>query len=171
MEVDVVTAQAERTRYADDPAQWRREYRRDYAKGIRRTNGKTPALLRLLAKLDRDPGELVVPELGPCWVWLGATNADGYGIVRDDQGRLALVHRLALAAALDRPIRDGFMACHKCDNRRCARPAHLYEGSPEDNVGDMIVRGRYRGFGYVPELELPCGHTVPYRGCSDCEAA
>lgn len=128
-------------RWSDTP-EWRREYMRDYRRGLRRTEGKRSVLLRILDKLDRDPGEIVVRALGPCWVWRGARNADGYGIVRDDDGRLALVHRITLAAALGRALGEGLVAAHRCDYRRCVRPAHLYEGTQSQNVHDSWDRVR-----------------------------
>lgn len=119
-----------------------RDYKREYRKGLRRTSGKQPMLLRILAKLNRDPGEIVVPSLGPCWVWEGARNANGYGVIRNDEGGLSLVHRVTLATALGRPVADGMFANHRCDNPRCARPRHLYEGTPTENNLDMWGRGR-----------------------------
>jgi hypothetical protein len=134
--------QARRARWSEDPRAYKRQYNREHRAGLRRTAGKRPVLVRLLEKLNRDPGELVVPALGPCWVWLGARNASGYGVIRDDTGQLALVHRIALAAALGRDLIDGMLACHRCDYPRCARPRHLYEGTPLDNVADMVARDR-----------------------------
>ena len=125
----------------------KRRYQRDYRAGIRRRpGGPRSVLLRVLDKLDRDPGELVVPALGPCWAWLGARNGDGYGVIRGEGRRapLVLVHRVALAAALGRPIAEGMHACHRCDNRRCARPSHLYEGTPSENTRDTWERRRPR---------------------------
>lgn len=117
---------------------------RRYRAGIRVAKPKRSVYERLLDRLDREPGVLVRPALGPCWEWRGAKNGDGYGVIKGDDGKLAYCHRVALEAAMGRPIAPGMLACHKCDNRRCARPAHLYEGSPSENTQDSWTRTRGR---------------------------
>jgi hypothetical protein len=148
-----IVVQARTPSYSEDPAAWRRQYKRDYRKGLRRTQGKVPARRRILAKLNVVPGEIIVPELGPCWPWQGALTAEGYGIIRDDAGRLTYVHRLMLAARLGRPLGAGMVARHRCDYRRCARPSHLLEGTQADNIADMVERGRLGGWAARPALQ------------------
>jgi hypothetical protein len=134
-------------RYADDPREWRRQYAREYRQGLRRgRKRKRSVLLRLLKRTNTAPGEpLATPEkierLGWCWPWYGALNNDGYGVIQGDGKALVLVHRVALAAALDRPIKRGLFACHKCNVRHCVRPAHLYEGTKVENEADKHDRG------------------------------
>jgi hypothetical protein len=121
----------------------------------------TPLELRLLAKVDRLYGFVPEgkPKLGPCWPYQGATNGDGYGIIRGEKdpetGKwpLLLAHRVALSIALGRPLRPGMFANHKCDNPPCCRPRHLYEGTLQQNIDDLMESGHHVGFGH--ELRPP----------------
>lgn len=115
----------------------------------RRPRRTIPLEDRLLAKVDRVYGDAPDhrPELGPCWVWMGAMNGDGYGVIRGDvvpgaRQPILLAHRVALSLALGRPLGQDMFANHKCDNPRCVRPRHLYEGTMQQNVDDMNERGR-----------------------------
>ena len=33
---------------------------------------------------------------------------------------------------------------HTCDNPRCCRPGHLYQGTQKDNIRDMLAKDRAR---------------------------
>lgn len=78
--------------------------------------------------------------LGPCWEW-SKSLCNGYGQVRDGS-RTLRTHRVAwyLSGGDDIPA-DKYL-CHKCDNRPCCRPSHLYIGEPVDNRRDATVRNR-----------------------------
>jgi hypothetical protein len=41
-------------------------------------------------------------------------------------------------------IDKGMSVLHKCDNRRCVRPDHMFLGTQKDNVLDMRKKGRNR---------------------------
>jgi hypothetical protein len=82
------------------------------------------------------------PDADGCWNWQGARHCDGYGLVSGQGiGRLVRAHRLSYA------IEHGELACdalvlHRCDNRLCVNPAHLYLGDQARNSLDIIERGR-----------------------------
>jgi hypothetical protein len=79
-------------------------------------------------------------DLDACWEWIGAEFGKGYGgfWLENDWWR---AHRAAWYM-FNGPIPDGMMVCHKCDNRKCVNPKHLFLGSASDNAQDCTTKGR-----------------------------
>lgn len=102
----------------------------------------TPLEDRFWSKVDK-AGPTLRAELGPCWVWAGNTDADGYGFIgRGRKGEPNVrAHRLAWELA-NGPIPDGLFVCHHCDNPPCVNVAHLFLGTVGDNTRDMARKGR-----------------------------
>lgn len=101
---------------------------------------------RFWSHVDKD-GPTVRPELGPCWVWTAALRG-GYGKFSITKRVSAAAHRFAWFIAHGRWPEP--CALHKCDNRRCVRPEHLFEGTVGDNNRDTFLKGRHpvpRGVG------------------------
>lgn len=87
-----------------------------------------------------------VDKSGECWEWTGHTTAagKGYGYGRwNSSGTLysTLAHRAAWQMT-NGPIPDELNVCHKCDNRKCVRPDHMFLGTDLDNNRDMRRKGR-----------------------------
>src|SRR5678809_2256 len=85
------------------------------------------------------------PELGPCWVWTGIISSTGYGVLGVNK-RTIKTHRVSYEF-VNGPIPEGpgfhgTCVLHKCDNRICVNPEHLFIGSINDNVLDKIQKGR-----------------------------
>lgn len=111
-----------------------------------------PALLeeRFWSKVDvRAPHE--------CWEWQAERNHAGYGRLHHD-GSKKSAHRLAWAL-VNGPIPAGLCVCHRCDNRRCCNPTHLFLGTVADNNRDMMAKGRVRnGYGGLLRDRCRQGH-------------
>lgn len=80
-----------------------------------------------------------------CWNWPNSHNPQtGYGQLshwKDGKRTLHTAHRESYKA-FSGPITDGLMVLHKCDNRSCFNPAHLFLGTQADNMQDMLRKGR-----------------------------
>lgn len=80
---------------------------------------------------------------GPgCWDFNGKTRTDGYAAL-EYKGRRMLVHRASWLIHYG-VIPDGIFVLHKCDNRKCSNPDHLFLGTQKDNIFDMVSKGRNR---------------------------
>lgn len=75
-----------------------------------------------------------------CWEWVGKRFNVGYGIVY--VGNVATPAQRAAYAIAFGSIPKGMCVCHRCDNRPCVNPAHLFVGSKGDNARDRTAKGR-----------------------------
>jgi|688.fasta_scaffold1124452_1 hypothetical protein len=82
-----------------------------------------------------------------CWEWQGSLNIKGYGKfhARNKNNKIYATHRLSWILN-NGEIIDNLHVLHKCDNRKCCNPDHLFLGTHRDNMDDMVNKGRSNGF-------------------------
>ena len=105
---------------------------------------------RFWAKVDR---------CGPkdCWLWTAAKMGIGYGAVWDGK-ILTGAHRVSWRLHNGTIPKSKFIL-HKCDVPACVNPAHLYIGTPLDNMLDKVARGRDHN-----KIKTHCPKGHPYSG-------
>ena len=115
------------------------------------------------------------PDLGLCWLWLGAHKSDGYGELiigsrTDGTRKVASAPRFAYEILVG-PIPEGLEPDHLCRNPGCVNPAHLEIVTHHENT----LRGDAGKHNSV-KTHCPKGHpydennTSIYHGHRSCKA-
>lgn len=108
-----------------------------------------------------------------CWNWKLSKDSFGYGRLKvqlgaRDKFRFSSVHRYSYEVFTGE-IPAGMNVLHKCDNRACCNPIHLFIGSQQDNMRDMHAKGRGPR-GYKRDSEV-CSQNAKMRNKLDAAIA
>lgn len=76
-----------------------------------------------------------------CWEWTAGKTFGGYGQFQINQSPFKS-HRIAYSLAHGAIPAERPFICHTCDNPACCNPNHLFAGTAEDNMQDMLKKGR-----------------------------
>lgn len=103
-----------------------------------RQRATTPIEERFWSKVDKKSDS-------ECWLWIGAKNRRGYGVLGSGRRANATTigaHRISYQIHYG-DIPDDYVVMHKCDNPSCVNPNHLAAGTNWDNVHDMVKKNRH----------------------------
>lgn len=81
-----------------------------------------------------------VEQKDGCWFWQAGEDKNGYGLMRVD-GKTQRIHRVVYTLTKGE-IPNGLHVLHSCDQPGCVNPEHLYLGTHQRNMTDMVEKGR-----------------------------
>ena len=74
-----------------------------------------------------------------CWIWEGVINNIGRPMCSINN-KQKLAYRHAYEAFYNKALSSDIYLCHKCDNKLCCNPEHLFEGNNKTNQLDYIAK-------------------------------
>jgi hypothetical protein len=80
-----------------------------------------------------------------CWIWTAGTRPNKKGIPYPrhwtDERKSIGAHRFSFEL-IHGSIQKSMYVCHKCDTPLCVNPDHLFVGTHQDNMRDMVQKKR-----------------------------
>lgn len=88
-----------------------------------------------------------------CWEWESTVTKAGYGTKWKEAFGTCGAHRIAWLLRKG-TIPKGMHVLHKCDNKLCCNPRHLFLGTHQDNMKDRNNKGRNKFGEGLPQHKL-----------------
>lgn len=89
----------------------------------------------------KDRFEKYVIRQDGCWDWKGCIHKSGYAPMNYYNNQFKNAHVVSWILHKGN-IPNGLCVLHKCDNRKCTNPEHLFLGTYSDNHQDMLKKHR-----------------------------
>jgi hypothetical protein len=90
-----------------------------------------------------------------CWDWIGAMFTNGYGSFKCKEfSRIQIPASRASWILSKGEIDETIFVLHRCDNRRCVNPEHLFLGDGKANMEDCKAKGRMNKGEDRPQAKL-----------------
>lgn len=115
-----------------------KHYNRFYTYGDPEKTVRFPPEMNLIQRIQATGWD--VSERG-CWEWKGRRDQYGYPMIKY-AAKQTRVHRAMWEIANGKPIPEGHYALHSCDNPPCMNPEHISTGTQQENMDDMVSKGR-----------------------------
>ena len=101
----------------------------------------------MVARISKRTPRQLVPDTDECVLSIYATNTYGYAQIRTDEYGFILHHKYEYCrwSGLHPDQLKGKILLHTCDTPACINPKHLRVGTQQDNMIDMVNKGRKAG--------------------------
>ncbi len=123
-----------------------------------------------LSRIEFFNANIKKSEVSDCILWCGRIDKLGYGMIWNGQ-KAVKAHRFSWEL-VNGKIPDGINCLHKCDIRNCVNVEHLFLGSQQDNIKDMVNKKRnVLGWQKLNPLQVKLIKKLISCGCHDVDIA